>query len=129
MNEKPTEPATEPVVESKISLGARKVAKKIAHDLWNKYEDPYKQDKQDRNNKVSVYDQDCMIFFFGQFDPNNQMRFLLEVENMSHEKHKAELITWIHKYYGWYRLGDKTETEVLESNGITEAEIISQDEK
>lgn len=91
-------------LEPRVSIGARKMAKAIAHDVWQKYDDTYgyRTEKQERNAKVSVYDADCMIFFFGQFDPTNQNEFIARLMETTHFKFRNEIADWIKAYYGWY---------------------------
>lgn len=54
------------------------LAKKIAHEVWQKYDDAfgYRTEKQEYNAKVSAEIPDNLWFFWGQFDSDNHKEFL-----------------------------------------------------
>ncbi len=74
------------------------LAKKIAHEVWEKYDDTYgyRTEKQKRNKEVATDHPDNMYFFWQQFDSNNQAEFVARTMSVKEDsEEKQELIDWI----------------------------------
>ncbi len=82
---------------------ALELAKRIAHEVWEKYDDThgYRAEKQERNAKTSTDDPYSIWFFWQQFDMNNQAEFfiLLSTKYQGQEGFD-DLFDWIFKEGG-----------------------------
>lgn len=74
-----------------------KLAKKISHEIWEKYDDThgYRSEKQDRNKNVSIENSDNIWFFWQQFDPVNQKEFLIGLLSYKDEEGFSDLMDWV----------------------------------
>ncbi len=99
---------TDTIIEVETSIRARRLAQTIAHFIWENYSDEfgYKSEKQTRNKAVNPKDPDSLVFYFGQFDVINQLRFIRELGQMRKSKSKDELVAWIKQYFEWYNKGN-----------------------
>lgn len=60
--------------KSKLSKEALEIVKRLAHQVWEKYDDQfgYRTEKQKRNDETPTDNPDNIWFFLGQFDIYNQ---------------------------------------------------------
>lgn len=79
------------------------LAKEIAHDVWiENYSDSegdYLQEKLTKNDSVSTGHPDNMLFFWQQFDTQNQNKFLFALAKRPESEETAELEAWISDWY------------------------------
>lgn len=72
-----------------------KLAQRIGHTIWTKYDDTfgYRSSKQAENDAVSIENPGNIWFFWGQFDINNQEDFMRRVK-MQQGRAAANLLAW-----------------------------------
>lgn len=84
---------------SPLTREALELAKRISHDLWERYDDKYgyRTAKQMRNENVPTDQVDNIWFFWNQFDAANQRRFeIAATRAYSDGKPGArELLNWV----------------------------------
>jgi len=87
-----------------LSNKALEFAQKIAHEVWQKYDDKYnyRTEKQERNAKVLPNHPDNMWFYWNQFDSSNQDEFSKRVLGLPESKAKEELKVWISERFKEY---------------------------
>jgi len=87
-----------------LSLKALEIAQKIAHEVWQKYDDSYgyRTEKQERNAKVLPNHLDNMWFYWNQFDSANQQEFEERVDKLPDSDEKKELKVWISERFKEY---------------------------
>ncbi len=80
-----------------LSNKTLELAQKIAHEVWQKYDDKYgyRTEKQERNANVLPNDPENMWFYWNQFDSTNQQEFIDKLEELPESKEKTELKDWI----------------------------------
>jgi len=85
-----------------LSRQALLTAKRIAHEVWQKYDDQfgYRTEKQLRNDAEPVEESYSMYFFWQQFDAYNQAEFEAKVFELPDDDTKTELIQWINTWRG-----------------------------
>ncbi len=78
-----------------LSQKALRLAQRIAHEVWQKYDDTYnyRTEKQLRNTQESE-----MIFFWQQFDYMNQLEFMERLVKEPESDARTELLDWIHEW-------------------------------
>lgn len=93
----------------KLGIDELKIAKQVAHDVWNKYDDTfgYRSDKQAANEAVSIENPDNIWYFWGQFDMHNHQDFIRRV-NMYSSAAGTNLSAWCDEQF-------KEESKALES--------------
>lgn len=81
--------------EIKLGKPELELAKKISHQVWEKYDDQfgYRTEKQTYSDNVSTGIPDNIWFFWGQFDHLNQLEFTSKVEQ-SKEAGTSKLKEW-----------------------------------
>lgn len=81
-----------------MTKDALELAKKIADQIWQSYDDTYgyQTEKRERNAAVPTGHPDNIWFFWNQFDSNNQEKFL-ELALDSDEPGASELQLWATK--------------------------------
>ena len=87
-----------------LSNKALELAQKIAHEVWQKYDDTYgyRTEKQQRNADVFPIHPDNMWFYWNQFDSVNQQEFSDKVDGLPESKEKEELKNWISETFKEY---------------------------
>ena len=87
-----------------ISNKALEIAQKIAHEVWQKYDDKYgyRTEKQKRNGQVQPNDPENMWFYWNQFDSANQDEFSERVCGLPESTEKEELKEWITETFKEY---------------------------
>lgn len=87
-----------------LSSKALELAQKIAHEVWQKYDDThgYRTEKQERNANVLPVHPDNMWFYWNQFDSINQQEFEERVDKLPESEAKKELKVWISERYKEY---------------------------
>lgn len=80
-----------------LSRDALELAKRIAHEVWQKYDDEfgYRTEKQERNQAVTTDHPDNIWFFWNQFDGHNQMEFVTKLIAGERTLEQYELRSWI----------------------------------
>jgi hypothetical protein len=81
--------------EVKLGVPELELAKKISHQVWEKYDDQfgYRTEKQTYNDNVSTDIPDNIWFFWGQFDSINQAEFT-DLANKTDTKAGDTLYHW-----------------------------------
>lgn len=92
------------IIGLRVSLGAKKIVKSIALDVLAKYEDA--ETRQAKVEKTSIYDENCMIFLFGQLCAEDQAEFLKRLMETTHLTFRNEITTWVRAYFAWFEVAD-----------------------
>lgn len=86
-----------------MTPNAIRLAKRIAHEVWDKYDDAhgYKAEKQALNAKIPEDHPDNIWGVWNQFDSKNQGEFVERVETALDTKEPGarELLTWVYPNY------------------------------
>ena len=76
-----------------------KLMQKIAHQVWDKYDDKfgYRSEKQALNASIPTKHPDNIWFFWNQFDSHNHREFLVRLVMYKQCQAKKDLLVWIKK--------------------------------
>ena len=83
-----------------MSKDALELLKRVAHQVWEKYDDTfgYRSDKQERNESVSTDISDNVWFFWGQFDGENQGELVRRIQEEPEDTEgRDEALIWFSK--------------------------------
>lgn len=88
---------------SKLTPKALEIAKAVSHHVWEKYDDTYgyRSEKQKRNAQADTKNKDSIWFFLNQFDPSNQVEFLLKILAQPESPDRDALFEFVGKYLQW----------------------------
>lgn len=92
-------------MDIKLSTEALELAKAIAHEVWDKYDDTYgyRTEKQTWSDAISTNHPDNIWSIWNQFDSTNQAEFAAHVAllvNSEPDNVAAELLHWIYDNRG-----------------------------
>lgn len=84
-----------------MSEAALKLAQKIAHEVWQKYDDEhsYRTEKQERNAATPTDHPDNIWFFWNQFDHTNHLEFVAKTAGYLGTPAGDELWEWTKEPY------------------------------